>query len=190
MKRNSTIISKFDADEAHAHIILVRDGLESINIVFEGTKFIPNKYIWKYSRHSNIEDIAQIAYAAHIFAIQTFPLHSTHNFFGWAGHTIRREIIDSIRIQKRNNEAADKLKKYGISLISESKYPEEEYFNKEFDTVINAALAAIGNKGRRAIIEGFLESKGTYTDSYHKRRQLISAALARLSANKSLQDFI
>jgi RNA polymerase sigma factor (sigma-70 family) len=184
-------LNQFDADEARAHIILLRDGLEKIDVIFERTKFIPNKYIKKYGIITSVEDVSQIAYMAHTLAIQTFPINSTVNFFGWAGHTIRREIVDFVRKQKRYKVAAERLKKVGVDLLGTCEHPEQEYLSSEFARVLDTALNSIGAKNKKAIIEQFLDEDCVYnTESYFKRRKRISGSLSRLSAYTPLRDYL
>jgi RNA polymerase sigma factor (sigma-70 family) len=183
--------SQYDADEARAHIILLRDGLEKIDSIFEKTKSIPKKYIRKYFRIARLEDLAQVAYTAHILAIQTFPVNSSVNFFGWASHTIRREIIDFIREQKRYRMASERAKKSGQTLLGSCEHPETEYLQYECTSMLNRAINSLGEKNRQAVIEKFANDDGGYfTESYFKRKKRVEHSLARLSSCKALKDYL
>lgn len=182
----------FNAEEARAHLILVRDGLSTVDYVFEKTKFIPNRYIGRYRRISIIEDLRQIAYTAHIAAIQSFPVNSDMNFFGWASQTIRREVVDYIKYSKRVSSASDGLKKSGVSILGTCEHPEDSYLLNERDRQLAAALRSIGKKNSRAITESFLDGGSpTHNDtSYFKRRKRLSQSLNELKRFRMLREYL
>jgi RNA polymerase sigma factor (sigma-70 family) len=179
-----------DAEEAKAYLILVRDGLFSIDEFFNKTKFIPDKYAGKYYKLTRMEDLRQIAYAAHIVAIQTFPVNSDFNFFGWASQTIRREIIDRLRDQRRYNAASERAEKEGVTLLGHCEHPEEYFFEHEFSTILEKALQSIGMKNHRAIHEHFIAEGLEYeSESYFKKRRRIQFSLNSLKSNVQLRDY-
>lgn len=182
---------QYDADEACAHIILLRDGLESIDEIFAATKYLPDRYIKKYKRISGLEDIKQIAYAAHILAIQTYPVNSRVNFLGWAGQTIRREIVDFVRSQKRYGLASERVKSEGETLLGTCEEPEQEFLRQEFSAVLSKALDSIGAKNRAIVSQKYLDEGIEHmSESYFKRKKRIESSLYRLSAVKELKEYL
>ena len=181
----------FDSDEALAHIILLRDGRTTIDYVFEKTKFIPQRYINRYSRIANVEDLKQVVYTAHVAAIRHFPINSGINFFGWAGTTIRREIVEHIKAINRSGAVIDRVKQFRVCLLGMCEHPEQEYIAKECSTKLFTALSEIGDVNRREVLDYIGDARTIHEDgTYFKRRKGLSRAISALSEFKSLQEYV
>jgi len=189
---SAEIMDKFlDADEALAHIVLWRDGKTTISDIFNKTLCIPKKYIKKYSRVVQTEDLSQIAYAAHIAAIHSFPINSGINFFGWAGNTIRRDIVDHIKHIRRMDIVADVLKEASLCVLSECECPEQAYTSKECRVGLSRAVNKIGEVNKRAILELMSESPVTHqSGTYFKHQKQVARSLKALTEFKDLRDYI
>lgn len=185
------LCKQLDSEEARAHIIQLRDGVLGIDAIFQMTMFIPNRSIRKYSRISDIEDLSQMAYTAHIVAIQTFPVNSTIDFFGWAVQTIRREIIAFIRKQKRCEAAVKRARVAGETLLGTSEHPECAYINSEMDRRIAVAMGTLGTKARSALIDKFSHNNSDYaTESYFKRKKQLDRAMKHISGFDYLREYL
>ena len=180
-----------NSEEVRAHIILLRDGLEKIDTVFSKTRFVPDRCVKKFSRVSHIEDIQQIAYAAHVVAIQSFPVNSTVDFFAWASQTIRREIVDSIRKQKRYDSSSTHAKRAGITLLGTCEHPECAYMDSERLRHITLAVDSLGLKPKAILMERFGHNESNYlVGSYFKRQKLLDSTLQRMSQFSELREYL
>ena len=181
-------MKEFDAEEARAHIILLRDGLYSVSDIFNRTKSVPDRYIRKYWRTSGLEDIKHIAYAAHIYAIQTFPVNSSMNFFAWAANTVRREVVQSIRLLKRHKDAVAALSKSGEFCVGSCEEPEESFLGKERSQVITKHMLGMGKKNFD-VITSYIDDEQVYGLSYFKQKKRREYCFNELRKLPELRDF-
>lgn len=182
---------RFDAEEARAHIILLRDGLFPLSELFERTKFVADRYLYRHAKLIGFEEARQISYSAHVLAINTYPINSEYNFFGWAGNTIRREIIDYIRQNNRVTEAAARLADSGETVMGSVVDPESDLFNHEMSKAVGLALNSMGSRLRREIIDHYLVDKPEhFSDTYFKRRRKLNFAIDVLKGKAELREYL
>ncbi len=176
-----------DPEVAVAHLILVRDGLLSLNEFFQRTRHIPNRYIKYYSKSLGYDECRQIAYESYLEAIRNYPIGNKANFFAWSGMTIFRNLVEEIRRNSRLDRIRLKAAAAYEPLLSEAPDPEETFFAAELPRAIDLELGKLGYIYRESVQRHLLG--GDSSESYFKSRRHAQEALAILGRSKSLRDY-
>ncbi len=176
-----------DPEVAVAHLILVRDGLLSIDDFFEKTRHIPNRYIRYYSKSLGYDEARQICYESYIESIKTYPIGNKANFFAWSGMTIFRNLMEEIRRNIRADKIKTRASQTPEQTIAEIQGPEEAYFAAELPYAVNREIDRLGSVYRDSIRRHL--GDGHTEESYFKSRRHAQEGLRILSQLPSLKDY-